>query len=129
VSSAAAPPAKKQAPKERFEVPDGWIPRGFTFEVTWPDSTDAAAKVRSHFGARRFAYNWALGQVKADMDAQEDGPLPRSVPWNHYALRKRFNADKHAIAPWWRESSKEAYSTDDRGPPGRAEEAGQAPRL
>jgi hypothetical protein len=33
VSSAAAPPAEKQAPKERFEVPDGWIPRGFTFEA------------------------------------------------------------------------------------------------
>ncbi len=27
------------------------------------------------------------------------------------ALPKRFNAEKHAIAPWWKENSKEAYPT------------------
>jgi putative transposase len=108
---AAAPPARKRSPRKKFEVPDGWVARGFTFEVTWPDSNDAVAKVRSQFGGRRFAYNWALAQVKADMDAKKTGPSLASVPWALYALRKRFSAEKTTIAPWWRESSKEAYST------------------
>jgi len=108
---AAAPPARKRSPRKKFEVPGGWVARGFTFEVTWPDSNDAVAKVRSQFGGRRFAYNWALAQVKADMDAKNTDPSHAPVPWNLYALRKRFNAEKATIAPWWRENSKEAYST------------------
>ena len=102
---------KKRSPKEKFAIPDGWVARGFTFEVEWPDDPEAASKVRSHFGARRFAYNWALDRVKADMQAEKSDPSHQSVPWNLYALQKRFNADKPAIAPWWREGSKEAYST------------------
>ena len=102
--------AKKRAPKEKFETPDGWIARGFMFEVA-PARDEDAAKVRSHFGGRRYAYNWALGQVKADMDAPKADPAHASVPWNLYALRKRFNAEKAAIAPWWQENSKEAYAT------------------
>ncbi len=108
---AAAAPAKQRAPKEKFAIPEGWIARGFMFEVTWPTGPTSVSKVRSHLGGRRFAYNWALGQVKADMDAKRADPTHDSVPWNLYALRKRFNAEKAAIAPWWRQNSKEAYST------------------
>lgn len=104
-------PTKKRAPKEKFKVPDGWAARGFVFEVTWPNDPEAASRIRSQFGARRFAYNWALARVKADMDPKKVDPTHASVPWNLYALRKRFNAEKHAIAPWWKENSKEAYST------------------
>ena len=102
---------KKRSPRGKFAIPDGWVARGFSFEVTCPADPEAAARVRSHFGARRFAYNWALGQVKADMDAKKADPAHESVPWNLYALRKRFNAEKSAVAPWWGENSKEAYST------------------
>ncbi|MHB1823606.1 MAG: IS607 family element RNA-guided endonuclease TnpB, partial [Acidimicrobiales bacterium] len=111
VVDAEAAPTKKRSPKTKFEIPDGWVARGFTFEVEWPDDPEAASKVRSHFGARRFAYNWALGQVKADMDKKKMNPAHASVPWTLYALRKRFNAEKPAVAPWWRENSKEAYAT------------------
>jgi len=45
------------------------------------------------------------------MDANKTGPSLVSVPWDLYALRKRFNTEKATIAPWWREGSKEAYST------------------
>ena len=102
---------KKRAPGAKFEIPDGWVARGFTFEAAWPADKGAAAKVRSHFGARRFAYNWALAKVKADLDAKKLDPAHASVPWNLYALRKQFNAEKSAIAPWWEENSKEAYAT------------------
>ena len=39
-------------------------------EVEWPTDPDRAALVRSHFGARRKAFNWGLAQVKADLDAK-----------------------------------------------------------
>jgi putative transposase len=102
---------KKRSPRKKFKIPDGWIARGFTFEVEWPDDHQVASSIRSQFGGRRFAYNWALAQVKADMDARKTDPSHASVQWNLYALRKRFNAEKPTIAPWWSENSKEAYST------------------
>jgi len=108
----AVPPGEKtRSPRRKFEIPDGWIARGFTFEVSWPTDPVARARIRSHFGARRFAYNWALAQVKADLDAKKLDPSHESVPWNLYDLRKRFNAEKATVAPWWQENSKEAYAT------------------
>ena len=98
------PPTEKRSPKVRFAIPDGWMARGFTFEVSWPTDPVARARVRSQFGARRFAYNWALAQVKADLGARKLDPTHQSVPWNLYALRKRFNAEKSVVAPWWQEN-------------------------
>jgi len=43
---------------KRYEIPEGWTARGFSFEVEWP--TDRGP-VMSHFGARRYAKNWAIG--------------------------------------------------------------------
>ena len=105
------PPTTGRSPRTRFAIPDGWVARGFTFEVAWPADPGAVARIHSHFGARRFAYNWALAQAKADLDVKKADPAHESVPWNLYALRKQFNAEKHAIAPWWGENSKEAYAT------------------
>ncbi len=109
--AAVSPGEKKRSPRKTFGIPEGWIARGFVFEVAWPDDPEAVARIRSHFGGRRFAYNWALAQVKADLDAKKLDPAHASVPWNLYALRKRFNAEKATAAPWWQENSKEAYST------------------
>jgi putative transposase len=108
---AKASPARKRPPAGRFEIPDGWVARGFEFEVEWPGDGERADRIRSHFGARRKAYNWALGQVKADLDARQADPAHVPVPWNLYALRKRWNAEKAVVAPWWAENSKEAYAT------------------
>ncbi|EQD72679.1 transposase, partial [mine drainage metagenome] len=102
---------KKRAPKGKFAIPDGWVARGFSFEVEWPEDHEVASSIRSQFGGRRYAFNWALGQAKADMDARKIVPAHESVPWNLYSLRKLWNAEKAAIAPWWAENSKEAYST------------------
>ncbi len=89
------------------QVPSGWSVTGASFEVEWPKDP---CVVRSHFGARRFAYNWALGQVKADLDAKKSDPDHVVVPWSLQALRKRWNKDKPGVAPWWEENSKECYS-------------------
>ncbi len=49
------------------KLPTGWMVTAAKFEVQWPAEPDRAALVRSHFGARRFAFNWGLAQVKADL--------------------------------------------------------------
>lgn len=64
----------------------------------------------SHCGAARFAFNWALELVKTRLDARrQDGEteVPLSLP----ALRREWNQGKEETAPWWRENSKEAYSS------------------
>ena len=58
------------------EAASGWTISAAKFEVCWPGEPGV---VRSHFGARRFAFNWALGQVKADVDARK-GTLSGRAP-------------------------------------------------
>ena len=66
--------------------------------------------MRAHLGARRFAYNWGLALVKARLDARaRDGDV--EVPYTLPALRREWNRAKETAAPWWREHSKEAYSS------------------
>ncbi|TDD43036.1 IS607 family element RNA-guided endonuclease TnpB [Saccharopolyspora elongata] len=75
--------------------------------------------LRSHCGAQRFAYNWGLGLIKANLDQRkaeasydlDDDELTPSVSWSAYSLRKDWNQAKHTVAPWWNENSKEAYSS------------------
>jgi putative transposase len=64
-----------------------------------------------HFGARRFAYNWALAQVKANLDARAIDPSVPALTWNLPAIRRDWNQAKPQVAPWWRSCSKEAYAS------------------
>jgi IS605 OrfB family transposase len=83
------------------------------------DPTPAQDRVlRSHCGGARFALNWGLGRVKANIGQREaeksygitgDGLTP-ALSWSLYSLRKDWNAAKAHVAPWWAEDSKEAYS-------------------
>src|SRR5690606_34496523 len=77
---------------------------------------------RSHRGAARAAYNWAVGWVEASWRqrrAEEtygvaEAELTQWRPWSLPALRKAFNEGKHTdprFADWWEENSKEAYCT------------------
>ncbi|WP_329447085.1 IS607 family element RNA-guided endonuclease TnpB [Streptomyces canus] len=86
-----------------------------------PNATQQAA-LRSHCGAARAAYNWAVGWVTAtwwQRRAEESYGVPQAGltqwrPWSLPSLRKAFNAAKHTdprFAAWWQENSKEAYST------------------
>jgi putative transposase len=96
--------------RQRFAVPVGWIARGFRFEVE-PTSPEQPARIAQHFGARRYAHNWALAQVKANLDARVADPTVAPLAWNFYHLRRRWNQAKHQVAPWWPSCSKEAYAS------------------
>ncbi|MFI1731736.1 IS607 family element RNA-guided endonuclease TnpB [Streptomyces acidicola] len=78
--------------------------------------------LRSHCGAARAAYNWAVSWVtdswwqrkaEATYGIGEEG-LTQWRPWSLPALRKEFNRVKTTdprFADWWQENSKEAYNT------------------
>jgi hypothetical protein len=75
--------------------------------------------LRSHCGAQRFAYNWGLQEVQANLaqrQAERSYGIPEQqltppVSWSAWRLRKEFNAVKKQVAPWWAENSKEAYAS------------------
>jgi putative transposase len=77
------------------------------------------AALRSHCGAQRFAFNWGLARVKANLgqrEAERSYGVPKelltpAVSWSAWRLRKDFNAVKDQVAPWWPENSKEAYAS------------------
>jgi putative transposase len=93
------------------QVRSGWMVSGVKFEVDWPTDPDRGRLIRSHFGARRKAFNWGLAQVKADLDARRADPSHASVGWDLGSLRKVWNQAKDEVAPWWADNSKEAYSS------------------
>jgi len=82
------------------------------------DPTDAQVEpFRSHRGAQRFAYNWGLARIRANLGQREAercygvaaDALTPAVSWSAYSLRRDWNAAKDQAAPWWAENSKEAY--------------------
>jgi len=92
------------------KLPTGWMVTAVKFEVDWPADPARAGLVRSHFGARRFAFNWGLARVKSDLDAKTVDPAHESVDWDLKSLRWAWNRAKDTVAPWWATNSKEAYS-------------------
>lgn len=98
----------------RFEVPDGWGVQAFRF--TLDPTTEQAAALGRHFGARRKAYNWTVAALKADIAAWRETGAETDKP-SLPVLRKRWNQAKGQVCvnaengqPWWQECSKEAYA-------------------
>jgi putative transposase len=84
------------------------------------DPTPAQARyLQRHAGAARFAFNWALAAVQANIDQRRaersyglhDEQLTPVLGWNLPALRRRWNQVKDQVAPWWGACSKEAFNT------------------
>jgi putative transposase len=98
-------------------VPEGRVLQACRFALD-PTPTQAE-QLRSHCGAQRFAYNWGLRLVKANLDQRAaersyriaERDLAPPLNWSAYALRKMWNQVKDEIAPWWPENSKESYSS------------------
>jgi len=74
---------------------------------------------RSHCGGQRYAYNFGLELIRANLDQRAaertyDIPadqLTEPVGWSAWSLRRAWNDAKNERAPWWSENSKEAYSS------------------
>ncbi|GAA1652552.1 IS607 family element RNA-guided endonuclease TnpB [Catellatospora bangladeshensis] len=72
-----------------------------------------------HAGAGRFAFNWALAAVRANLDQRAaertyglDGEqLTPALGWTLPSLRRAWNTAKPQVAPWWGQCSKEAFNT------------------
>lgn len=105
---------------KKFQPQPGFVVQAYRFALD-PNATQEHA-LRSHCGAARAAYNWAVGWVSASWwqrRAEEsygigEAGLTKWRPWSLPALRKAFNEAKHTdprFAAWWEENSKEAYST------------------
>ncbi|MFE2586885.1 IS607 family element RNA-guided endonuclease TnpB, partial [Streptomyces sp. NPDC059378] len=105
---------------KKFRPQPGFVVQAFRFALD-PNAVQEAA-LRSHCGAARAAYNWAVGWVTASWWQRRaevtygiaEELLTSWRPWSLPALRKAFNEAKHTdvrFSAWWEENSKEAYST------------------
>ncbi len=98
----------------RFEFPDGWTVQAFKF--TLDPTEDQACALARHFGARRKAFNWTVGALKADIAAWHATGVETAKP-SFRVMRDRWNQAKDSVCVntetgqvWWRECSKEAYA-------------------
>ncbi|OKI51502.1 IS607 family element RNA-guided endonuclease TnpB [Micromonospora sp. CB01531] len=104
----------------KFEPRPGFVVQAFRFALD--PNAGQEQRLRSHCGAARAAYNWAVAwvmgswwqrQAEASYGVAEDELTPWR-PWSLLALRKVFNEVKKTdprFAGWWEENSKEAYGT------------------
>lgn len=94
---------------------DGGVDRAFRFP--FDPSSAQEQMLASYCGAARFAYNWALAEVTANLAMRAtdraagvaEGELTPSLSWSAYTLNKRWNSVKETVAPWWREVSMHAF--------------------
>jgi putative transposase len=106
---------------KKFQPQPGFVVQAYQYALDPNVGQDKA--LRSHCGAARAAYNWAVSWVCAaawrQRKAEESygisaDQLTEWRPWSLPALRKEFNQAKKTdpwFANWWQENSKEAYNT------------------
>jgi putative transposase len=92
----------------RYAVPEGRIVKGWTVRLM--PTPEQVARFKRDDGARRFACNWAVEEIRQAFSSGSEAGRYDSAVWSHYELRKRWNRVKPEVAPWWAECSKEAYS-------------------
>ena len=99
----------------RYVLAEGWEPGAFKFAL---DPTPAQLRsIFRHFGARRFAYNWAVEVLREEREAYKKTGVGGEGP-SLGRLRRLWNSVKDGVAvgredslPWWQEASKEAFSS------------------
>ncbi len=104
---------------KNFRMRDGYVVQAYRFALA-PNAAQERA-LRSHCGASRAAYNWAVRHVTATWKqriAEQSYGVAHDdlTPWRSWtlpALRKTFNEIKHTDPrwSWWVENSKEAYNS------------------
>ena len=98
----------------RFEIPKDWGAQAFQFTLDLtPDQVEC---VRRQFGGRRYARNWAVRTIKADLTDYRATGVETDKP-SLPGLRKRWNqvkdnecVDRDTGEVWWPEISKEAFA-------------------
>src|ERR1041385_207223 len=94
---------------------EGRVTRAVIFTL---DPSPAQERLlRSYCGATRMAYNWALGEVTANLTVREAeraagvsrDSLTPALSWSARSLSRRWNAVKAVEAPWWPEVSMHAF--------------------
>ena len=97
----------------RYEPTHGSAVQAFVFALD--PTTDQESSIRRHFGARRYAFNWTVAEIRLELALHRECGVSFGPP-SLARLRKRWNRDKHRLAvdargsPWWPEVSKEAFS-------------------
>jgi putative transposase len=88
------------------------------YQFALDPTPEQEAMLRSHCGAQRYAFNWGLARVKANLGQREAeksygltaDDLTPALSWSAWSLRNDWNQAKTGVAPWWAENSKEAYA-------------------
>ncbi|GGS63710.1 IS607 family element RNA-guided endonuclease TnpB [Streptomyces violaceus] len=104
----------------KFRPRPGFIVQAYKF--TLDANVGQEQGLRSHCGAARAAYNWAVSWVTASWWQRKaeatygigEEEMTPWRPWSLPTLRKEFNRIKttdQRFADWWEENSEEAYST------------------
>ncbi|MEU1478196.1 transposase [Streptomyces sp. NPDC005760] len=104
----------------KFRPQPGRVVQAYKFALDANARQERA--LRSHCGAARAAYNWAVSWVTASWwqrkaEASYGIGEEELTPWRSWslpALRREFNRAKTTdprFADWWAENSKEAYNT------------------
>jgi putative transposase len=93
----------------------GFVTRAVVFNLDVSPSEERL--LVSYCGARRFAYNWALGVVRDNLEVRRsereagvpEHELTPTVSWSATRLGTLWNQVKSVVAPWWREVSMHAF--------------------
>jgi putative transposase len=88
------------------------------YQFALDPTPEQEAMLRSHCGAQRYAFNWGLARVMANLGQREAeksygltaDDLTPALSWSGWSLRNDWNQAKAGVAPWWAENSKEAYA-------------------
>ena len=96
-------------------IPKEAAPTVQAFSFALDPTPEQESSIRRHFGARRYAYNWTVAEIRRELDLYRECGVSYGPP-SLARLRRRWNRDRHRLAvdvegaPWWREVSKEAFS-------------------
>ena len=98
----------------KYKPRDGWEMQAFGFALK--PTREQQQKINRFFGARRFAHNWAVTQIKAQLFVYRWLKISMPAP-SFYGMRDRWNEQKHTVAVntetgevWWRDISKEVFN-------------------
>jgi putative transposase len=104
----------------KYQAPAGAIVGGWT--VRLDPTPGQAARFRRDCGARRFACNWAVAEIRAAFSQGRVTGKHDPQVWSGWSLRKRWNQVKEqatavidcetgeVTGSWWAGCSKEAYA-------------------